>query len=1814
MYYSSAPVRIVDADTNQIQEHVMQVESAWFEDLAPDVVANPDTGVSSLSWRGSDITTISDQWIVQLNHEGLEHANSVSDTIDLLNLEQYNGQVIRGLGMAGLVLIQTELSIDHDLFMDSLIGSGFVDYVQPNAVLHNQATMSNDTSFINQWGLNNTGQFTGSVADADIDAPEAWDLHTGSNEIVVGIIDTGVKYDQADLKNNMWINPGEIAHNGIDDDGNGFIDDIYGYDFVNNDGNPADDNGHGTHVAGIVAADGNNGFGVSGVSWNSKIMALKFMGRDGTGSTSDAVRAINYATMMKTQYGVDIQITNNSWGGQGYSTSLYNAIVANKEAGMLFIAAAGNESQDNDATPYYPADYNVENIITVAATDWTDQLASYSNYGATSVDVAAPGTYIYSTVTTGASGYMSGTSMAAPMVSGLAALAWSYDPDASWQQIKAAILDNGDTLASLDGKVATGKRINAYNTLKALTPQNTTPDPSLVELSVSVDGVNITNEQTQAIDFGTVYMGERGVNVTFTVTNTGQSTLVTSGLTVSGGFSVIDDLANTLDAGESDTFIINMATNVSGERHGVVRFTSNDLDESVFSFNVVGTNLIRPSDPNPAPVGPLIEMHGDSWLDPIYPNGHVYFDSVNLNTQAQVKTFTIRNAGDADLTMDNLQITGNYEIVQGLPSVLAPDASGTFKIRMLTSVAGINTGTVSFDTNGSDNGHFKFELEGIIVDPSVTTPPAMAVTDGTSVVIHNGQGKTIKFGDWELNQTPYDRTFTVYNRGRSTLNTSNLSVSGDFEIIDGLSNNIAPGSKDTIVVRMLTNTAGIKVGTGSFKSNDPELPVFKFNVGGTVTDPSVPTSPEVGVTLNGESITDGQSTAINFGTYEYKGNATWLKFLVSNTGQGVLTTQSLKVTSGFYIQEGLSSTIAPGGVDTFTIGISTQTVGEKFGTVSFKTNDSDEALFNFNVTGKIVDSSHVPDPAEVAVKLDGTDITDGTSTAIDLGNKTLGKTFQKAFTVTNTGDETLTLANLEATGDFSIFSDLPATLAGGASTTFIVQVDTNTVGEKTGSITFNTNDSDEATFNFLLEASVTAAPRDAELKVTYSGGEITDDQDAAIDFGTVNYGDDMPAITFTVTNTGDKPLSTSSLKAGSGFTIVKNLAPNIAGGQSDTFIIRMTTSSAGEKNATVSFYSTDEDESNFNFDITGSVTAPPDGIDLSVAWADQADAFFTPGKKSKVMVDVTNNGTTTMSDSVTVNIYGNTSNTLDGNEILLGTATKKLTLKSDQIKTNSVVIELDSSIAPDDYYLFAVVDPDNTIDESNEDNNAAVSSTTSEVAWKFGDLGNGKKTLLKLTDSDGTLVTFNLTGNGCGQIIENNDGTWSMLVTGTNKSSKIAINAKGGDNIVELRDITIGDLNDDSDQTILGQFAGKNVDLNGGDFTVTGSVSKLILGDVTDTTMTFMDAYKSGTDITLDQLTDVIINAQTGFNKFTIIDWSDTDNTADELNASWINKLSVKGSKKADIAGNFETDLNLSNTDASKYALNTVSIKGAVDGRTWDINGNIKNLKIDSVDDTDITVNGIAEKVSLGHMIGGSFTAHAIGKLATSTAKNIASNGSFNTDLDLSGSTKEKYTVKTLSVKGDITNADMQVAGKIGALVVKGQVANSSLSVVDDSDLRQNAVIEKLVLKEVSTVDVSVEGNIGLAKADRWQSGSFTAEAMKNLKINRTFSADLDLSGNLAGKDTLTNMSIGGNVYDSDWNIAGSIKSVSVKGTVNDLILKVVDCESGQHDAAADKLIFADITAAVVSVDGDIEFIKADTWSSGSLTAESINKSKLPEA
>jgi subtilisin family serine protease len=324
--------------------------------------------------------------------------------------------------------------------------------------------MPDDPMFSEQWALANTGQRSG-TAKADINALLAWATKTtGSEEVVVAVLDSGVDYRHPDLEQNVWVRPSNLDL--YQDQQIGEVDDQYGYDAVTDSGDPMDDNGHGTHCAGIIGADGNNGIGITGINWSVKIMPLKFMSRGGYGSTKDAIEAINYVIDRK-KADVNVRIISASWGSTQKSKALEDVIRKAGEAGILFIAASGNAGADADRNPHYPASYDLPNVISVAALNRNDELASFSNYGAKRVHVAAPGVEILSTWLAGDFREASGTSMATPAVAGVAALVLANEPDLTLAELRARLFKSVDKLPGLSGKVVTGGRINAARAVGA---------------------------------------------------------------------------------------------------------------------------------------------------------------------------------------------------------------------------------------------------------------------------------------------------------------------------------------------------------------------------------------------------------------------------------------------------------------------------------------------------------------------------------------------------------------------------------------------------------------------------------------------------------------------------------------------------------------------------------------------------------------------------------------------------------------------------------------------------------------------------------------------------------------------------------------------------------------------------------------------------------------------------------------------------------------------------------------------------------------------------------------------------------------------------------------------------------------------------------------------------------------------------------------------------------------------------------------------------------------------------------------------------
>jgi thermitase len=319
-----------------------------------------------------------------------------------------------------------------------------------------------DPQFAEQWALANSGQ-RGGKEGADISATLAWATTTGSEEVIVAVLDTGVDYAHEDLLTNMWLRPSTLEP--YQDLELGTMDDVRGFNAIENASDPMDDNGHGTHCAGIIGAEGENDLGIAGVNWKVKIMPLKFMNASGSGTTKDAIEAINYAINRKKD-GVNVRIISASWGSTQRSRALEDVIRKAYEADILFVAAAGNSSVNNDRSPHYPSSYNVPNVVSVAALDRNDQLARFSNYGVKSVAVAAPGVDILSTWLGNAYEEKSGTSMATPVVSGVAALIVAQHPRMSVDNLRKKLLASTDPIVALKGKTVTGGRINAAKALE----------------------------------------------------------------------------------------------------------------------------------------------------------------------------------------------------------------------------------------------------------------------------------------------------------------------------------------------------------------------------------------------------------------------------------------------------------------------------------------------------------------------------------------------------------------------------------------------------------------------------------------------------------------------------------------------------------------------------------------------------------------------------------------------------------------------------------------------------------------------------------------------------------------------------------------------------------------------------------------------------------------------------------------------------------------------------------------------------------------------------------------------------------------------------------------------------------------------------------------------------------------------------------------------------------------------------------------------------------------------------------------------------
>lgn len=419
----------------------------------------------TLSAQAAKIEAVPGEYVVRLKNQSIS-------TFSKQTLTQRLGAFVKStVPSLNIVVVKMPVVQTTDSAIKSLNKNSLVAYSEPNYI-YRANKVPNDAMYGQLWGMKNAGQKDSDgqvgIAGVDIDAEAAWDITTGNKKTLIAVIDTGVDYNHPDIKANIWTNAVEAAGTvGVDDDNNGVIDDIHGYNAITNSGDPMDDHGHGTHCAGTIGGSGNDGVGVVGVNWDAAIMGVKFLDAEGSGSLEDAVKAIAYANKMGAK------VMSNSWGGGGFSQALFDIIDQTDKSGNLFIAAAGNDYSNNDNSPAYPASYQINNVVSVAAVDNKGIKAGFSNYGKKTVHLGAPGVNILS-ATGGAYDSWSGTSMATPHVSGVAALVWGNEEGLTAADVKARLITTARPIAGLRGKTISGAMVNAYNAVS-----NTTPAPDM---------------------------------------------------------------------------------------------------------------------------------------------------------------------------------------------------------------------------------------------------------------------------------------------------------------------------------------------------------------------------------------------------------------------------------------------------------------------------------------------------------------------------------------------------------------------------------------------------------------------------------------------------------------------------------------------------------------------------------------------------------------------------------------------------------------------------------------------------------------------------------------------------------------------------------------------------------------------------------------------------------------------------------------------------------------------------------------------------------------------------------------------------------------------------------------------------------------------------------------------------------------------------------------------------------------------------------------------------------------------------------------
>ncbi|HEY3271390.1 MAG TPA: S8 family serine peptidase [Geothrix sp.] len=652
--------------------------------LALPALAQHKHPIQVRRWKGHEV--VAQEVIVKLRPSSLLSVQAAQ--ADLESSQDIDASEAIGDGRS---LVIHSRSKDVDALLLDIATRNDVEYVQPNYILRATA-IPNDAQFANLWGMRNTGQVISGVAGtpgADISATLAWDITTGSRANVVGVVDTGIAYNHPDLAANVWSAPVSFTVNI-----GGVVRTVpvgaHGFNAITNSFDPLDDNDHGSHVSGTIGGVGNNGIGVAGVNWTASIMGLKFLDAAGSGTTANAINAIEFAIQAKQALGVNanVRVLSNSWGGGGFSQALLDAINKADANNMIFVAAAGNTGTDNDVTPHYPSSYATHNMIAVAATDNRDGLAYFSSFGRTSVHLGAPGVDIYSTLSNGTYAFFSGTSMATPHVSGACALVLAVNGALTIDQVKAAILNNADPISSLTGLTVTGARLNVNRAVRSV--------------GVPIQDFSITaSPASQSV--------ARGSGTSYTVT-----------VTPSGGFAgVVTFSGSGLPAGATATFT---PTSVTGSGSVTLSVTtSSTTPVGSYPLTITGTS------------GPLV--HATS-VTVVVTTPPVQDFSISALPASQT---VVRGSG-ASYTA-TVTASGGFVGLVGLSvSGLPAGATGTFSP---ASVTGSGSSILSVTTSSTTlAGTYPLTIKG--------TSGSLVRTVTVSLVVTAAPGA----GDFSISATP----------------------------------------------------------------------------------------------------------------------------------------------------------------------------------------------------------------------------------------------------------------------------------------------------------------------------------------------------------------------------------------------------------------------------------------------------------------------------------------------------------------------------------------------------------------------------------------------------------------------------------------------------------------------------------------------------------------------------------------------------------------------------------------------------------------------------------------------------------------------------------------------------------------------------------------------------------------------------------------------------------------------------------------------------------------------------------------------------